>query len=159
MTNNLNKELLAWDAPEHLLGTRTVPWKIVIFLTVVLFLVGGILLNSWTFSVAVAVFTVVYFQIHRGEEKSFRIVLTNMGVKIGKKEIPYGQLKGFWVIYNPPYVGTLNLLTHGKMAREYTIQLNGQDPYLIKSILEKKVDELKDRKESFTDLIIRIINI
>ena len=148
-----------WQSPEVPHQHRGLIWKICFFSAMVLLIGGAIFYNSWTFAGAVFAFALAYFVVHRNKPKILDIKLSNVGIKIGHNKYPYNRIKAFWIIYEPPHVETLNLRITGEMLSEITIQLNGQDPAVIREYLLSKIPELEGQSEKISDIFLRIFRI
>ena len=59
-----DKSVISWIAPEMIRHDRGTVWKIVVSLISATIIAGGIVYNSWTFSLAVAAFIVVYYLVN-----------------------------------------------------------------------------------------------
>lgn len=151
--------VISWIAPEVVRHERGVLWKTVAGLT---FLVGSIvafLYDAWTFGLAIFACGVVYYIEHLEHPKDVEVKLSEIGVKYGSRKYSYNKIKSFWIIYEPPFVATLNLRVIGHYPGIVTIQLHGQDPAAVREYLISKVPELPGQSESLSDIFIRIFKI
>ncbi|MEK7672823.1 MAG: hypothetical protein AAB373_02975 [Patescibacteria group bacterium] len=148
-----------WQSPEVPHHERGPIWKI-FSITAVAALVGGaIFYQSWTFAVAVLTFAATYAIVHRNKPKILDIKISSVGIKIGHHKYPYNRIKAFWIIYEPPFVQTLNLRISGEILSEITLQLNGQNPAVIREYLLSKIPELEGQSEKISDIFLRIFRI
>ena len=63
------------------------------------------------------------------------------------------------MIYEPPFVQTLNLRVEGDFVGEITIQLAGQNPSEIREYLISKIPEMDGKSESLSDVFVRLFKI
>ena len=151
-----SKPLLTWTAPEFIKHSKTEKWFYVAGFLVVLLVLYALWSGSWTMAIAFIVLAGVYYISHHKDPGEMTISLNHFGVKIGNRQIPYNQIKAFWIIYHPPHVKTLKLLTTDKWMSEMTIQLENQPPGEVRTILMKHVPEYEGKGESFVDTLIRL---
>lgn len=151
--------LLTWEAP-----FRHKPEKGFIWLTLVALAMSGILYYSivngnWFFGIAMVIAAFAYGVDHFEETKTIEIKISDIGIKIGKKTIAYSNIKAFWILYHPPFIGRLYIRTHQKMLPDIIIELAGVDPALIRKYLTRHVIEWEGKEESFMDLTVRLLKL
>lgn len=154
-----DKAVISWIAPEMIRHERGIVWKITISLISAVLIAGGVVYNSWTFSLAIAAFIVVYYLMNLEHPKDVEIKLSGIGIKVGARKYPYSRIKSFWIIYEPPYVKTLNLRITGELVADITIQLNHQNPSEVRNFLMKNITELAGQSEKITDTFLRLFKI
>lgn len=147
---------VAYEYPKHERGTL---WKVLSISFVVVAIALGIFFNAVTFSLAIASFALVYYLLHKENPKKIEIKISNIGIKIGNIKYPYSEIKEFWIIYEPPFVRTLNLRVRSGLINEVKVELGGQDPAQLREILMAKIKELEGQKEGLTDTILRLFKL
>jgi len=150
---------IAWVAYEYPQHERGVVWKIIAGLFVLSAIVFGVMYEALTFSLAIGAFALVYYLMHREKPKQINIILSNIGIKIGNIKYAYSDIKEFWVIYEPPFVRTLNLRVANGFINEVKIELDGQDPAVVREFLKTRIKELEGQKEGATDLLLRLFKL
>ncbi len=108
---------------------------------------------------AVSVFVIAYYLIHRDHPKDVEISISDIGIKVGHRKYPFSRIKSFWLMYEPPHIRTLNIKVHGELAVDISIQLNHQDPSKIREFLIEKIPEKEGHQESFSDIFARLLKI
>lgn len=156
MKNKNKQTLLKWEAPEFIKHPKGVLWFLLAGVGIFLLVLYAVMSNSWSMAIAFIVLAGVYLIAHHHEPKRIQIKVTNFGIQAGAQEIPYNQIKAFWIVYNLPSVKTLKLLTTDSFMNEITIQLDGQAPGELRSILMKHIPEREGMNESFVDTLIRV---
>lgn len=151
--------VLSWIAPETLKHERGMVWKVSVGLLLVGAVVYGILSNAWTFSLVLVVFAIVYYITHREHPKDVEVKISDVGLKVGDRKYPYGRIKAFWFIYEPPYVSTLNIRVEGGLVDDVVIQLGTQNPMEAKAVLSKHLTELEGQTEKLSDIFFRLFKI
>lgn len=151
--------ILSWIAPETVKHERGLVWKIVASLVVAFAIAWGFVYFSWTFSLLLITFVLVYYLVHLEHPKEVEIKISEIGIKVGAKKYPYSRIKVFWIIYEPPFVKTLNIRVSGEIVSDITIQLDHQDPAPIRNFLLEKIPELEGQTEKISDIFLRLFKI
>ena len=150
---------ITWKTPEFVQYAKGRGWKLVASLITLAAATLGYLYLSWTFSLAILTFAVVYYILDRKAPRLIDVVISDIGIMVGKRKYPYSKIQGFWVIYNPPYVSTLNLRIKGNALHDIKIQLAHQNPSEIREILLDKVPEYEGKEESLIDVLLSLLRI
>lgn len=153
----LEKEevILSWEAPEAIKHSKGILWFIGAGILAMALVLYAFWTNSWTMAVAFIVLAGVYTLSHHREPGKMEVKVSSLGIQAGKRKIPYNQIKAFWIVYNPPEVKVLKLMTTDKFLGEITLQLDGQAPGPLREYLLKQVPEFEGKSESLIDVIIR----
>lgn len=154
-----DKAIISWIAPETIIHQRGPIWKIVVSLLVLATIAFGIYTGAWTFSLAIGVFAIAYYIIHLEHPKAIEIKISEIGIKVGYRKFSYSQIRAFWILYDPPYVQTLNLRVHGQIVDDIAIQLYDQEPAEIREFLMTKIPELEGQTEKLSDIFLRLFKI
>lgn len=154
-----DEALISWIAPETIRHERGPIWKVVMSIVVLALIGGGIYYGAWTFSLAISAFILAYYLIHLEHPKAIEIKISDIGIKIGYRRFTYSQIKAFWLIYDPPFVQTLNIRVAGHYVSDITIQLGDQSPATIREFLMTKIPELEGQSEKLSDIFLRLFKI
>ncbi len=155
-----DKAEISWGAAEFMEHRRGLLWKISAILFVLLAAVFSYLFGDWTLSLVICVFAVVYYLTHYSKPpKKVEVILSQIGIKVGNRIYPFNHITGFWIFYSPPYLKTLNIRLNEGFFTDITIQMGEADPAKIREFLLKYVSELKDQKESFSEVLLRLFKI
>lgn len=151
--------LLSWEAHEYPHHEKTSRWFIIALIIVGLLVIYGLMTDGWTFSVAMLVFAGTYYVTHRRAPPIVDVVISHTGIKIGQHTFPYTQLKGFWVLFNPPYVHRMYLRQQGNFRPDVFVDIGDADPAEIAGTLNKYLKEIKGMQEPFGDTVIRLLRL
>ena len=80
-----------------------------------------------------------------------------MGIHVDNMFFPYSHINAFWLIYQPPYVKTLNLSIHKRIYSDVVIQLGNQNPNDLLEYLCGQIPELEGKNERFADVVLRLL--
>lgn len=154
-----DKAVMSWTAPEYIQHEKGKIWKITALSLVIISAVLGYFFNALTFSIAIIVFAFVYYLVNSDKAKLVEVVISEIGIKVGNRNYPYSKIRGFWIIYDPPRLTTLNIWADGEINSHIVIQLNELNPAEIREYLIKKIPEMKNKKETMVDIFTRLLRI
>ncbi|MBI4994607.1 hypothetical protein HZC21_03115 [Candidatus Peregrinibacteria bacterium] len=149
------KAVFTWSAPEYIYHKKTALWFIVAGFVAIALVIYGLMTNGWTFSVAIIVFAGTYYSFYKHAPQNVEVKISRVGVKIGRHLFPYGKLKSFWIVYDPPLVKRLYLRTTSRLHPDIFISLQHADPSKIRSILKEHILEKENGSEPFADALVR----
>lgn len=150
---------VSWQAKDYFAPHRGVAWKICMVAVLVGIFVFGVLYEAVSFFVAMLVFALVYYIVHRQKPQDVEIVLSKVGIKVGKRKYPYAKIKHFCLQYDPPYTKALKIHVEGDLAVEVVIQLGDQNPAEVREFLLDKISEREGHQESLTDIFLKLLKI
>ena len=162
-TFNPGEVLYAWEAHDYHPHERGILWMIIF--GVVLF--GSALFFLWwdpqwgwvtasTFFIVAA----LYFWTHRNGDETHMVRIFEKGLLIDDRNFfPWDKFAGYWIVYDPT-VSVINFQFEGKLDRKITLQMGHTDPDQFRIIFDQlEFPELKDHKESLTDLWVRALKL
>ena len=154
-----NKLLLHWQAPEFITHQKGSTWYLIAGIVTLLLIIYAIYTDSATMAIVFIMFAGVYYMMHNQEPKTIDIKITELGIFVGKNFYPYNMINSFWIIYNPPYIHTLNLRLSDKTSSRVVIQLDVQNPVDVRKALAKEIPEVEGASESISDILIRLLRL
>lgn len=149
------RTLLEWTAPEYIKHSKGRVWFVLAGIVLMGLVFYAIYTDSWTMAVAFILLAGVYLLAHHREPVAVQVKITDFDIQIGSRRIPYTQIKAFWILYHPPMVKVLKLLSTDKFMSEINIQLDGQLPGPVRETLLKHIPEYEGKCESFVEILIR----
>lgn len=154
-----DRYVMKWRAPEHFRSTRGWLWYTLAFLLNAALIAYAVWTHSWTMLMVFAFLPFVVVLEHRRQPEIVDVVISEYGIKFGKMEFPYSQIRRFWILHELPFSDELRLLTSSKLHPEITIPLVGIDPTPIRQYLVTQVSEWEGKRQSFLDLLVRILKL
>lgn len=154
-----DRAVVSWEAPEFLKHRKGLIWYGIFLL---LFLVGAVLAfiyDGWTFALVLAIFPFAYFALDYKKPKKIKIILSDVGIKIGKKIYQYNRIQAFWIHYTPPVTKTLNIRVYGEYLSEIEIQLMDEDPAKIQAFLATKIPAITGKQEGLISILGKLLKI
>lgn len=152
--------IISWKAPEYIQHEKSKNWYIAAIIVGLLLIIMSIVTQNYTMTLALVVFAIVYPYVQtKHPPKEIEIKLTRMGIRVGKMFFPYTHVKAFWIVYHPPFVKTLNLQVHKRFTKDLVVQLNDQDPNVVREFLCTQVPEWEGKAEPITDMLVRLLKL
>lgn len=157
---DFNKAAFSWIAPEYLQHPKSTRWWVSAALILLIAVVLEALTGNWTMLAATLAFAAVFYYTHQHHPpRHTKINLSELGVKVGHRRIPYEEIEFFWIIYNPPEVKRLFFRIKNSLLPDLIIELENQDPQAVRSFLEQYLVEVTGVKEHFTDQLLRLFKL
>ncbi len=150
---------IKWTAPEYIKHEKGKVWYAVAIGITLITAILGVYYQAWTFSLAIITFAIVYYIVNLEHPENIDIKVSKIGVKVGNKKYSFGEIQSFWILYDPPYLNTLNIKIKDKFLTDIAIQLNDQNPAEVREYLIRKIPELEGKSEHFSDVLLRIFKL
>ncbi|MBP9718265.1 hypothetical protein KBD59_03145 [Candidatus Gracilibacteria bacterium] len=150
---------MSWVAPEYAHHEKSLTWFVGAALIILGLVIYGLMTNGWTFSIAVLVFAGTYYLIYRTPPQHVEVKISRAGVKIGRHIFSYAELRGFWIVYNPPFVSRLYIRMQTRLRPDVCIDLVDMDVSEVKRELLEHMHEIKGVDEPFADTVIRLLRL
>lgn len=150
--------ILSWEAKEFVEYERGSRWYTVAGLIGGLLVVAMIFLQQW---IAVAVFALATFVVMKHAEDTPRTLtytIGTLGIHMSEDFVPYGDLRAYWLIYNPP-LRSLTLQTTGRFKPLRKLPLGEVDPEAVRRALKPYLAERPKQGEDFLDRFSRLIRL
>lgn len=154
-----DKAVLTWDAPEFIKHERGFWWFLIAGLAVCGIVVYSIITDAWSTAASFLALSGVFYMYHNHEPRMLKVTISEIGIKVGNREIPYSIIKYFWIVYDPPHVKTLHLATSNRFLSEVVIQLHNQDPAGLRNYLVQQLPEVTGKEENFVHLLTRLLKL
>lgn len=144
--------ILEWRAPEFRHYPKNAAWFITFTIIVVLLVTYEATQHDWFGAISVVIIAGLFaaFALHRPKEVMIR--LTTVGVHIDDTNIPYNNIRQFWIV-NTDNHKTLNIETTAYLNHQLAIELHEQDPDEVQEILEELLPEKEDAQETVAQKI------
>lgn len=162
--NNAEKEhfkspILTWTSSLYPAAQKTKGWYIGLFVVTALFALYGILTNAWSFSVVIIVAAGVYYYLNEQDVPVVDVVISDLGILIGRRVFPFSDLKTFWIDYNPPFHKELHLILKNEYKHEIIVSIHALNPSELRRILTRYLPEWEDRKKTFSENLTHFLGL
>lgn len=156
---DFDKSLYEFKSPSKHSHERGLFWLIGIVLFFIFMLFYAINQGSASMSVAVIILAAVYYLANQEPAYNIGVKVSAVGIKIGKKIIPFGDIRGFWINYLPPLSNQIHFYLSQGSPREIIILLSDADREYLKHVLSHYIPELEGKRESLIDLFGRLFKL
>lgn len=157
--NAFDNALFGWYAPEYLRYERGLKWYLIAGSFDALLVFYAFWTGAWSMALVFLVLPVVYLLQHRHNPNLTTVLISHWGIRFGDIEVPFTDIKRFWIHHQPPHVDELRLMTNSKIHPEIIIPLMGADPIIIRHYLVTQVPEWEGKNLSFVDLMTRFLRL
>lgn len=151
--------LFAWYAPEYIRYERSWKWYLLAGIVDALLIGYAVWTEAWSMALVLIVLAFVVVLELRRKPKLTTVVLSHWGIQFGDLEIPFADVKRFWIHHQPPHVDELRLQVQSRVHPEVIIPLNGANPSLIRHYLVTQIPEWEGKEMSLIDVIARILRL
>ena len=153
-------ELLSWLVDEYQRYERGVVWYSLAVGFGLFFLAYAVLTQNFLFALLVLMFAIVFGLSAMLEPRKIVFVVTDLGVGIGDKFIPFKELKNFWMLYEPPEVKNIYLEFKRSVRPHIVVPLYDQNPVQVREHLIRFMEEdLTQEEEPTADYFGRLFKL
>lgn len=153
------KTVLEWRTPEFVPHPRGPAWFLTAGAMVIALTAYAILTGSATMAIVFILLAGVYYLTHNQKPRIITVRVTELGVEVDGAFYPYNTVHSFWLVFKPPFIRRLYLNIGGKTPKQIKIELNDQDPVLLRRLLAREVPEIEGGEESLSDMFIRLLRL
>lgn len=154
---NSKEEGFSWQADYEYQSSPI--WREGIIILMMGVIIFSIIFNFGFVSIAFFVFLFIFLivRIHFSDS-TVQVSITNWGVRIGDRSIPYQEIKSFYVRHHPSTIQELSL-EHRQWYFPYTkIPIHDQNPVQLRHFLLEYAPEM-EHQDTLIDTIIRKIGL
>jgi hypothetical protein len=139
--------ILEWQAPEFRHYPKNAAWFITYAIIVALLVAYEIVQHDWFGAISIIIIAGLFaaFALHKPKEVMIR--LTTHGLHIDDTNIPYDNIRHFWIVDTENHK-TLNIETTAYLNHQLSIELHEQDPDEVQEILEELLPEHEQTQET-----------
>jgi hypothetical protein len=146
---------IQWQAPSFHYKEKTWKWYLVMGFIVLIFVLYGLYTQSYVTAITFIVFAAVYYYLQKEKPKMVNVGVSESGIQFGKHFFPYGNIKEFWIYYEPD-LHSLNISIVKKVFSVVNIDVPLDMPTsILRDYLLRYIPEVKDKQETLTENIIR----
>jgi uncharacterized membrane protein YobD (UPF0266 family) len=148
MTNLSNTPSISWQADEFKYYPKNIGWYVTVVCVTILIVAFFIIVQEDIFAAAslgiVGILTILFA---RHKPSRVQIKLDERGIYFDKLFYPYKQIKYFWVVHNTRHQ-TINLHTSALINNVVILELENQDPEVIRKFLIQHIPEHPETQET-----------
>ena len=158
---NTGRIVFEWGVREYEQYERSRQWYLVAATLGIGLIVYGLFSANYLFALVIILFGIVLYLHEMQEPIEVYFAITETGIVLGKKYYKYGELEGFWMIYNPPEIKNLYFRLKNVVKFRVKIPLSDlYDPNDIKGYLRLFLaEETEHDEEPLSDRLARLLKI
>lgn len=149
---------MQWIAPAYRQTEKSKGWYILMGLIVLVFVIYGMLAGDsygWIVSITFLILAGAYYLTELKPVPAIKVVVSQLGIKVGTRYFPYNQVKSFWIL-NEDNARHLNLiLTKGAPRTTSIIVPEEVSIAQLREYLLLQIREEEGKEESFSEQLIR----
>lgn len=135
-----HETILEWEAPEFRHYDKNIAWYITL-LVIVLLLVAYMVINGDYFgAISLAIISGFIWVFAKHKPSRVPITISDQGIHLNETQIPYDRIKHFWVVDDDQH-RALNFETTAYLNHIQTVELDDQDPELVRAVLNELLPE------------------
>ena len=157
--NDYGNTMISWKAREFVEHNRSNAWLSTMGLIAIFLILFGIITDSISFSIVIVLLAGVFFLTHDHKPKVVDVKITDLGIVFDERFFAFENISSFWILFDPPHIKTLNFRTSKGLLKEISIQLEDQNPAEIRAFLSAEIPEIKNRSETFSEILIRVLKL
>lgn len=147
-TANSNSKTINWKIPEYEKHKRSKKWYIIALSSSFLLLIYSFLSSNFLFAVIIVVASIIITLNDGQNPKNVNFLITNEGLKIGRKFYDFDKIKNFTIIYKPKKnIKNLYFEFKNTISPRISIPLKDKNPLKIRKYLLKYLSEDLEKTE------------
>lgn len=149
-----------WEFPEFTTVKRSRAWNAVAFVILALLVIYAVYTANFLFAMILALCTFILVYQYFQKPRPIPVVIAEDGIIVDKQFYLYKDLKGFYLIYEPPYSKYLYLEFKNKLRNDLPVPLEDVNPISVREALLNYLDENIERNEERGgETVSRLLNI
>ncbi len=152
-----NSVLVAWAIPEYVKHERGWKWYLVAGILGVALVLWGVFTANFLFAIIIVMAGLIMFLTSQREPEQVPFAVTVGGIFIGDHYHPYYEFRNFSILYEPPHLKCLYLVSEKRVRPLIKIPLEDTDPVIVRdTLLQFLPEDLQRVEESLTEMIARV---
>jgi hypothetical protein len=144
----ISKTKISWEAPEFKHYEKNLGWYVTAF-SILIILAGffAFVQNDWFGAISTIILGILIVYFSKQKPDHVEIELDHKRVKLGSIEIPYKQIKHFWIVHNERHQA-VNLETTTLVNSQIILELGSQNPEEVRIFLLQYLPEHEKTEET-----------
>ncbi|MDP3985201.1 MAG: hypothetical protein Q8P82_00395, partial [bacterium] len=152
--------LLKWQIHSFPKYERGTAWFVVAGIIGAALILYALLTANFLFAIIIFIFGLILALTSIRKPDLVDIMITETGIGMGRSFYQYRDIEHFSVIYDPPITQNLYIELRGGFRPHISIDLQNQNPVLVREILVTYVPEDRERtEEPFSEFLGRLLKI
>ncbi|HBL39702.1 TPA: hypothetical protein DDZ10_03480 [Candidatus Uhrbacteria bacterium] len=156
-SQNNDGMLVSWAIPEYVKHERGWKWYLTSSIIGIALVLWGVFTANFLFAIIIVMAGLIMFLTSQREPEQVPFAVTAGGILIGDHFHPYYEFRNFSILYEPPHLKCLYLVSEKRVRPLIKIQLEDTDPNTVrKTLLQFLPEDLQRVEESLTEMIARV---
>ncbi|MCL5774932.1 MAG: hypothetical protein M1333_01835 [Patescibacteria group bacterium] len=147
-----NQHKISWQAPEYRHYEKNAGWYVTLVSIVILIMAFFIVQKDVFAAVTTGLLGILVVIFSRQKPETVEMELDHKRVKVGNIEVPYKQIKHFWVVHNEKHK-TVNLETTTLVNNMLILELEHLDPEHVRMFLSQYLPEHEETEPTMVQRI------
>lgn len=139
--------LASWEFPEFEKHERNKLWYVAFVAVFLAMIIYAYFSKNLLFAIILAIFAILYFTSLKNDPLTMETAITEDGIFIGSKFIPYEEILNFYIIYYPPEIKNIYFQPKSMLKHRITIPLEDQNPIYLREVLLNYLTEDIEKEE------------
>ncbi len=144
---DIGEILISWEIPSFHKHEKPKVWYVYFFILTTLCLIYSYFNKNPLFALVIILSAILYLANEKNEPKKIIFAISEDGIVIENKFIPYKKLKTFYILYQPPLIKNLYFQPKNPIAQVITIPLEAENPVEIRKILLQYLSEDLEKED------------
>lgn len=154
------KTLVKWEVDEYPRYHRPMGWYVGAFVVGGALVLYALVTLNFLFALIIVIFGIILALSAARPPLRFGFSITEDGVEVGHRFIPWKEVERFWIIYEPPDVKNLYIDFVSPIRPRVSVPLEDTDPNVVRRALLTYVKEdLSKEDEPLSDFLGRVLRI
>ncbi len=149
----------AWIADEYKPHEYDLGWYAGLFFFGAILIIWSLYVNNIIATILFAVMVLTLYILSHHQPGQVRVEISHKGIMLDDVLYSYRSLNYFWILYPPNNSPVLGVETQSIINRHLEIELEDQDPELVREFLDQYLEEIEAYEENFIDFIIKKLKI
>ncbi len=145
-----------WEAPEFKESEKEKSWFVMPLIIAIIFAAFAVITENFLFLILIILSFIVFYNYAKKSPRLIRFKINEKGIEVDGIIHEYGDLRSFWIFYDPPLEKILSIRSKKRLLPYIRIPLDKENPAEIRSFLLKFLPE-KKHKESIIDIWMKKI--
>ena len=144
---DIGEILISWEIPSFHKHEKPKVWYVYFFILTTLCLIYSYFNKNPLFALVIILSAILYLANEKNEPKKIIFAISEDGIVIENKFIPYKKLKTLYILYQPPLIKNLYFQPKNPIAQVITIPLEAENPVEIRKILLQYLSEDLEKED------------
>lgn len=139
--------IMEWEAPEFKHYAKNAAWYITLIILGMLLVAYQIWHKDWFGAVSIAIIAAFVYAYSKLKPKIIPVRISDIGIHLNDFFVPYTHIRHFWIVHNENHQA-LNIETTAYFNHILSIELEDQDPEIVREILQEALPENSELEET-----------